>query len=173
MIHIIAGKYKGRKFTEGNIPGVRPTLARVKKSVMQILEPFEGKTVLDLFSGVGTLGIEALSRGADKVTFVEKDFRAVQYLKKNLLTICSSEQFSIIKMDVHRYLKRNRDQFDIIIADPPYSQVDFQALLDDVKPMLNSNGIFCMEMRKTKIEGKEFRIKLYGRTQVVFWESGS
>ncbi len=173
MIHIIAGKYKGRKFNEGHIPGVRPTLAQVKKSVMQILEPFDGKSVLDLFAGVGTMGIEAISRGADSVTFVEKDHRAFQILRRNLASICPNESFLTLKMDVRRYLLGYDDQFDIILADPPYGFIEFSQLLEEIKPLLKPDGIFCMEMRKTKIDGDEFRIKLYGKTQIVFWKNVS
>lgn len=173
MIHIISGKYKGRKFSEGNIPGVRPTLARVKKSVMQILEPFEGKSVLDLFSGVGTMGIEALSRGADSVSFVENDLRTVQILKKNTYLICQGDQFQIMRMDVSKYLSGCHEQFDIVFADPPYGQVEFKKLLDEVKPVLSENGTFCMEMRKSKLDGNHYRVKHYGKTQVVFWKKAS
>ena len=173
MIHIISGKYKGRKFSEGNIPGVRPTLARVKKSVMQILEPFEGKSVLDLFAGVGTLGIEALSRGADSVSFVENDPRAVQTLRKNIFLICNSDTYRIMRMDVFRYLSGCHEQFDIILADPPYGHVEFGKLLEDIKPLLNENGTFCMEMRKSKLDGDYYRVKHYGKTQVVFWKNAS
>ena len=64
MATVIRGKYKGRKFFSANNPKIRPTQGRVKKSMMEILEPFKGRNVLDLYSGIGTLGIEALSRGA-------------------------------------------------------------------------------------------------------------
>ena len=73
MIRIISGRYKGHRLNNISSKNIRPTQARVKKSMLQILEPFNGKTVLDLFSGSGSLGIEALSRGASKVVSVENN----------------------------------------------------------------------------------------------------
>ena len=70
MTIIISGKYRGRKLLDLKNPLVRPTQARVRKSMLQILEPFQDSSVLDLFSGIGTLGIEAISRGAKSVIMV-------------------------------------------------------------------------------------------------------
>ena len=84
MISIIAGKYKGRKLHDLKNLHIRPTQAKVRKSVFQILEPFDGMEVLDLYAGVGTLGIEAMSRGANRVVFVEKNRRVLKVLKKNI-----------------------------------------------------------------------------------------
>ena len=84
MISIIAGKYKGRKLYDVKDLHVRPTQAKVRKSVFQILEPFDGMEVLDLYAGVGTLGIEAMSRGASRADFVEKNCRVFKVLKKNV-----------------------------------------------------------------------------------------
>ena len=84
MISIIAGKYKGRKLYDVKDLHVRPTQAKVRKSVFQILEPFKGLDILDLYAGVGTLGIEAMSRGANRVVFVENNRRVFTVLKKNI-----------------------------------------------------------------------------------------
>ena len=73
MIRIISGQYKGHTLSSISTNKIRPTQARVKKSMLQILEPFDGKVILDLFSGSGSLGIEALSRGALKVVSVENN----------------------------------------------------------------------------------------------------
>ena len=82
MISVIAGKYKGRKLYDLKDLPVRPTQAKIRKSIFQILEPFAGMEVLDLYAGVGTLGIEAMSRGANRVVFVEKNRRVFKVLKK-------------------------------------------------------------------------------------------
>ncbi len=173
MITIIAGKYRGRKLGGISHPGIRPTLARVKKSVMQILEPFTGKNVLDLYAGIGTIGIEALSRGAKSITAVERDYSIFQILQSNYEKICNADVFRLIKMDVHHHLSQEDQQYDIILADPPYRTVKFEDLRADVQPHLKNGGIFCMEMKKAPIEDREVRIKLYGRTQVVFWRKSS
>ncbi len=171
MIRIIAGRYKGRKLVESHSPLIRPTLARVKKSMLQILEPFSHKRVLDLFCGVGTLGIEAVSRGADSVTFVERDYQIFRILSRNINDICREDSHRLYRMDVRKYIALADETFDIIIADPPYGTFKFETLLDKVKPLLNPGGVFCMEMRKTPIADDSLRIKLYGKTQVVFWRA--
>ena len=84
MIKIIAGKYKNRKLKIFKLHNVRPTQARVRKSIMDVLQNFHNQSVLDLFSGVGTLGIESFSRGAKSVTFVDNDSKVLNVLKKNL-----------------------------------------------------------------------------------------
>ena len=87
MISVIAGKFKGRKLYNLKDLHLRPTQARVKKSIFQILEPFDGMEILDLYAGVGTLGIEAISRGASRAVFVEKDRRVYKILEKFLFLI--------------------------------------------------------------------------------------
>ena len=87
-----------------------------RKSIMEILHPFEGKKVLDLFAGVGTLGIESISRGAKSVVFVENNFKAIKVLKKNIDILDMRDNFSIINSDVIRYLKFDDEKFDLIFA---------------------------------------------------------
>lgn len=171
MITIIAGKYRGRKLMGVSDPGVRPTLARVKKSVMQILEPFGGAEVLDLYAGIGTLGIEALSRGARSVTAVEKNYSIFRILRQNFEKICHEDEYHLVKMDVHHHLTLEDREYDLILADPPYHTEKFEELKTAVLPYLKSGGIFCMEMKKTPLEARDVRIKLYGKTQVVFWRN--
>ena len=171
MIKIISGKFKGRKLQD--IPNlyVRPTQAVVRKSMMQILEPFDGASVLDLYAGVGTLGLEALSRGASQLTSVESNRLVLETLRKNIELICKDEDVSIKAMDVSRFLKMNLKKYDIIIADPPYTKVDYFELKKLVKPFLNKDGIFCMEMKCSHIEDETARIKKYGSSQVIFWKA--
>jgi len=103
MTSVIAGKYKGRKLFDVKNLHVRPTQAKVRKSIFQILEPFDGLEVLDLYAGVGTLGIEAMSRGASRVVFVEKNRRVFKVLKKNI-DLFEPENSKLILMDVKKYL---------------------------------------------------------------------
>ena len=171
MIKIISGKYKGRKLQEVPNLYVRPTQAVVRKSMMEILGPFEDLSVLDLYAGVGTLGIEAMSRGANFTTFVECNKEVFTVLKKNTNLICSKSpeaNFELKLMDVARFLEINLKKYDIIIADPPYTKVDYFELKQMVKPFLKDNGVFCMEMKKTPINDPLARIKVYGSSQVVF-----
>ena len=171
MIKIISGKFKGRKLQEVPNLYVRPTQAVVRKSMMQILEPFHGASVLDLYAGVGTLGLEALSRGASQLTSVESNRLVLETLQKNIELICDNEDVAIKSMDVNRFLEINLKKYDIIIADPPYTKVDYFELKELIKPFLNEDGVFCMEMKRCLINDDTARIKKYGSTQVVFWRA--
>ena len=96
MSTIIAGKYKGRNIKIHNLKNVRPTLAKVKKSIFQILEPIDNKKVLDLYSGTGSIGLEFLSRGAKMVTMVEKSRKLTSILHENILKIHFDSNYKII-----------------------------------------------------------------------------
>ena len=173
MISVIAGKYKGRKLFDVKDLHVRPTQAKVRKSVFQILEPFGDMKVLDLYAGVGTLGIEALSRGASRVEFVEKNRRVFKVLKKNL-ELFDSERCGLFLTDALQFLSRIKNQcYDIIFADPPYdTEVSYHSIREKVENILKPGGIFCMEMKEDPIEIlSNVRVKHYGSTQVVFWRS--
>ena len=173
MISVIAGEYKGRKLYDVKKLHVRPTQAKVRKSVFQILEPFNNMIVLDLYAGVGTLGIEAMSRGASRVVFVEKNRRVFNVLKKNI-ELFESEQCDLFLTDTSQFLSRAKNQhFDIIIADPPYTEVGFYSIKEKVKNTLKPGGIFCMEMKKEPIDEPNVRVKHYGSTQVVFWRDAA
>ena len=173
MTSVIAGKFKGRKLFEVKNLHVRPTQAKVRKSIFQILEPFDGLEVLDLYAGVGTLGIEAMSRGASRVVFVEKNRKVFKVLQKNI-DLFNPKISQLILTDVKQYLARIKNQyFDIILADPPYAEVSFASVKEKAEHLLKPGGIFCMEMKKKSIEDKNVRVKHYGSTQVVFWKSAA
>ena len=173
MISVIAGKYKGRKLYDVKNLHVRPTQAKVRKSVFQILEPFDGMEVLDLYAGVGTLGIEAMSRGASRVVFVEKNRRVFKILRKNI-DLFDSKKCDVFLSDSLQFINRMKNQnYDIVFADPPYAEVSFQSVKAKVEKILKPKGIFCMEMKKEPIELPDIRVKHYGSTQVVFWRSAA
>ena len=173
MISLIAGKYKGKKLYHFSNLHVRPTQAKIRKSVFQILGPFDGLEVLDLYAGVGTLGFEALSRGATRAVFVEKDRHVYRILEKNT-ALFRNEKMRLHLSDAVQFISRTKnEQFDIIFADPPYSMTDFNHLKDKVLNCLKPDGIFCMEMKKQDIDALPDRIKYYGNTQVVFWKASA
>ena len=171
MINIIAGKYKGQKLFHINNNNVRPTQAKVRKSIFDILGSLNNKTILDLYSGVGSFGIESLSRGASHLTSVESNSSVFKILLKNIKKICPEDDIKLHRSTVDRFLNINNNKFDIIFADPPYGEFDFFNLKENISKFLNLNGIFCMEMKKQEFDEHEnnIRIKHYGNTQVVFW----
>ena len=171
MISLIAGKYKGRKLYNCKNMNVRPTQAKVRKSVFQILAPFDGLEVLDLYAGVGTLGFEAISRGAIRAVFVENDRRVYKILEKNT-ALFDNEKMRLHLSDAVQFISRiHSERFDIIFADPPYTMANYQHLKEKIQTCLKPNGIFCMEMKKQDIDESNTRIKYYGNTQVVFWKA--
>ena len=172
MIRIIAGNLKGRKLANINKDILRPTQAVVRKSIMDSIRLFDNKKVLDLFAGVGTLGIEAMSRGAKEVVFVEKKYKVISILKKNIEKCDLIESSTIIKTDVISYLDNDNRTYDIIFADPPYRSYPFEEIFPKVSTLLNNNGIFCYESNKQNITISDtFKIKYYGNTQVTLWEN--
>ena len=173
MISLIAGKYKGKKLYQFRSTHVRPTQAKIRKSIFQILEPFNGMEVLDLYAGVGTLGFESLSRGASRAVFVEKNQHVYKILEKNT-ALFPNEKIRLHLSDAVQFISRiHNERFDIIFADPPYTMTNFQHLKESVLNCLKPNGIFSMEMKKQDIDISPFRIKYYGNTQVVFWKAAA
>ena len=148
MIKVIAGKYKSRKLLQVPKTNVRPTQAVVRKSMLDILGDLTGFNVLDLYSGVGTLGIESISRGATSLVSVEKDKFTHRILKENLDMICMEDDTMTYNMDVIHFLKFNNSTFDLIMADPPYNVDVYSYLNDNLRTILNPSGILCIEMKK-------------------------
>ena len=171
MIKIIAGKYKNRKLKYFNIQSVRPTQARVRKSMFDTLGNIEGKTVLDLFCGIGTIGIEGISRGVKSVNFIDHNIKALNVLKKNLnLLDVNKESYSVIKSDVINYLINEKNKYDLIIADPPYGKFSFIDLIPKISPILRDGGVFCYESKKEKHTlDLNLKIKNFGNSQLIFW----
>jgi 16S rRNA (guanine966-N2)-methyltransferase len=122
-MRVIAGLYKGRILKTVNDLSVRPATDRVKQTLFDMLASrvaMEGAHVLDLFAGSGSLGIEALSRGADHVTFVETNPDATEYIERNVEALGCGAQVEIVLMDAMHYLRETQEHFSLIFADPPY-----------------------------------------------------
>tara|TARA_B100000959_G_C14917237_1_gene597892 strand:+ start:759 stop:1283 length:525 start_codon:yes stop_codon:yes gene_type:complete len=172
MIRILAGKYKNKKLKHFNFTNVRPTQARVKKSMFDSLRNIKNKKVLDLFCGVGTIGIEAISRGAASVTFVDNNYKAINLLKENLSLIPITTTNSIVCSDVFKFLNKETNMFDIIIADPPYNKYFFIDFLPFMSKILCNQGIFCYETNKKEIlTDLNLKVKKFGNTQLIFWRN--
>jgi 16S rRNA (guanine966-N2)-methyltransferase len=125
-MRIISGSSKGKKLFTPKQTSLRPTSDRVKESLFNILgEEISGKAVLDLFAGTGNLGIEALSRGARRVTFVENTREAYRLIERNLLSCQMGDRSEILLKEVDRGLRllhAKGECFDLIFMDPPYEK---------------------------------------------------
>ncbi|MBC7741091.1 MAG: 16S rRNA (guanine(966)-N(2))-methyltransferase RsmD [Bdellovibrionaceae bacterium] len=140
-MRIISGRFKGRVLTSFQEDHIRPTTDRVKESLFnKWMGTLEDAQVLDLFSGTGSLGLEALSRGASRVDFVEQNVRSIQILKKNIdLLKLSKDEYSILKQDVLAYLKKYQGPaYAFILIDPPFTE----KMAHDVMLALDSSNCF-------------------------------
>jgi len=153
-MRVIAGKYKGRKLAAPAGRDIRPTTDKTKEAMFSILA-FElpDARVLDLFSGTGSLGIEALSRGAASCVFCEKSRQALDQIRENLDHCDIGDEARIQPGDVARSLERFGDlgeKFDVILMDPPYGQGLCQQALGiiDEHDLLEEGGIIICEHRK-------------------------
>lgn len=120
-LRIVAGELGGRVILVPGRPGLRPTGDRVREAWFSALGPLEGVSVLDLFAGSGALGIEALSRGAPRVDFVEADGRLAAALRSNLQELGVSDRADVHRGDVFAFLESHRSRrWDVALADAPY-----------------------------------------------------
>lgn len=153
-MRVVAGERKGMplKAIVGNT--TRPTTDKVKESIFNIIGPFfDGGTALDLFAGSGGLGIESLSRGAERAIFIEKDAKAFQVLQENIKKCRYEEHTELFRIDAKRAVKAllKRDiTFSLVFLDPPYHQKEYydlvQLLVDNEK--IQQNGIILCEHAK-------------------------
>lgn len=122
---VISGILKGRNIKGYNIPGTRPTMDRVKESVFSTIQNnIKESVVLDLFAGSGSLGIEAISNGAEYCYFVDNNKEVIKVLNENINNFNIKEKSKILHLDYNKaikYLKENNIKVDIIFIDPPYS----------------------------------------------------
>lgn len=176
-MRVIAGKARGRKLLSA--PGIRPITDRVKSALFDILgERIEGARFLDLFAGTGSVGIEALSRGAEKAVFVERDPAVARILRENLRRTGLEDRATVVQEDVFRFLNREPSQtFDVIyIAPPQYRGLWSQTLLAlDGKGFLAPGGlavaqIFPKEFEELPLVNLELQDKRrYGSTLLCFY----
>jgi 16S rRNA (guanine966-N2)-methyltransferase len=124
-MRVIAGEAKGRTLVVPRGGGTRAATDRIRETLFAILEPeLEGARVADLFAGAGSLGIEALSRGATRATFVERGAEALKAIRRNLETTGFADRSEVVAANVIAYLdSRPRGPFDIVFCDPPFADV--------------------------------------------------
>jgi 16S rRNA (guanine966-N2)-methyltransferase len=145
-MRVIAGIYKGRKLYTAKGDWLRPTSDRNREFLFAYLgNLIEEARVVDLFAGTGSLGIEALSRGASSATFVDAAFAAIQVLRKNLQFV---EQPTLVcRQDAQVFLHQSVPPAEFIFADPPYEFTDFAALMELIRArrLLAPNGWLVYE----------------------------
>lgn len=180
-MRVISGIAKGRRLRAPAGLRVRPTADRVRQTIFDMLGTTEGDRVLDLFAGSGSLGIEALSRGAAAAVFVESDASAIAAIRSNLESTGLAEAADVVRAPVDRYLGGTVSQgFDLVFLDPPYERgLGFAAgTLTTLAAggWVAPGGMVVLESAAGPVQIpaglREVRTKTFGRTQVTMIVNG-
>ena len=182
MIRITGGKFKKRKLISIN-NFVRPTSSLKREAFFSIIESYairnsinlyKNKIFLDLFAGIGTMGLESISRGMDKVIFFENNIEVLNILKKNCLAFCQNNQFTIYDKDIiNSELEIEFKNISVIYIDPPYKKYNLTKLLNNLINKINNDTLIALEAsEKDNIEIPKnidlFQKKTYGKTIIYF-----
>lgn len=152
-MRIIAGRFKGRRLKTPTWEGLRPTSDKLRETLFNVMSPrIDGARLLDGYAGTGAIGIEALSRGAEHVTFIERDLRGAALIRENLRA-CGAAGYTIEQADIRVALARMPAgvMFDIIVLDPPYGERGAGEVLDEAAWRLARDGVLVLE-RATRVE---------------------
>ena len=178
-MRITGGKFGGRTLKVPKSDAIRPTQDRVREALFSILAPeLAGADFLDLFAGCGAVGLEALSRGARSVTFVEKDRKHLTVLRENVAAVGAAAQ--VVAADCYRFLEGfSGSGFAIAFADPPYALGEARGYASVLATLASRNvvrpgGIFVAEMtavqRAEETPGWDLlRDRTYGKTRLCIW----
>ncbi len=182
-MRIVSGSMRGTKlYTLDGMDVTRPTLDRVKESLFNILNfKIKNSIILDLFAGSGALGLEAISRGAEKTYFCDSSFEAIKIINKNIEKTRCKDKTVVIQKDYKKALEKFANdalKFDIIFLDPPYktdyTKESIKIILE--KDLLNEDGIIIIEtdIEKEVLEEIQdfsvdiYDVRKYGRVSLIF-----
>lgn len=173
-MRVISGKYKGKNILGFDINGTRPTMDRVKESMFASIQNYvKDATVLDLFAGSGSLGIEALSNGASTCYFVDNNKIAINTINQNIKGVDNSIVIKNDYIDALKYFKENNIKFDLILLDPPYKD----NLLNNAIKLIGEfdllKGILVCETEDYEIDTKYelIKSKKYGSKEVKIYKN--
>jgi 16S rRNA (guanine966-N2)-methyltransferase len=140
-LRIVAGKWRSRLLDIAEVPGLRPTSERIRETLFNWLAPtIAGSRCLDLFAGTGALGLEALSRGAARVVFVEKSPQAANTLERNIDLVEGASAATVQRTDAFEFMAQDHsNSFDIIFLDPPFAA----DMLDDLCRLLDQGSLLA------------------------------
>ena len=183
-MRIIAGQFKGKKILDPRDKNTRPLKDLVKESIFNIIDhsnklsiKINNSNILDLFSGVGSFGLEALSRGANHITFVENYSDVLAVLKKNIKSFELDSRCRIVEKNIFNDLNFNKfdKNFDIIFLDPPFKEKEIGSLIIKIhnSKILKSEGIIIIHRNSKRTDSfpTELNIlekKIYGISKIFF-----
>ena len=182
-MRIISGTLKGRLINFLKNSKTRPLKDTVKENIFNILKhsnfiktKIESSNILDLYSGVGSFGIECISRGAKKVTFIEQDIEAANLLKENLIKLSIVNSAKIYNKKIESIFDENmKEKFNIFFFDSPFKNLDYINLLELIekyKIYKSDHIVIIHREKKTHDDLKDFlniiETKIYGRSKIIF-----
>ena len=183
-MRIISGSFKGKKILEPKDKQTRPLKDLTKESIFNVIThsnkfkiDFNNSTILDLFSGVGSFGLECLSRGVKEVIFVENYNLVLPILEKNLSNLTKINNYKVIKKDIYnKKIFKNLDKkFDIIFLDPPYKDKNINLIFKNIENfnILNKDAILIIHRHKNELDNfpSNFKVieeKKYGVSKIIF-----
>lgn len=178
ILKITGGTLRGRSLSEKGNSRIRPTSARVREAIFNVLqEKITGANILDIYAGTGCLSLEALSRGASKATLVEKDEIALTLIKKNFSDTQLLSQYRLIKGSSPAALSTLTGPYDLIFADPPYKKTISNEEAIIISELLSYDGLFVYEHRSSYNPAeylgsmKVVERRKYGESTISYFES--
>ena len=184
-MRIIGGTYKGIKIFESIDKNTRPLKDLVKESILNILEHskdskinLNNSSILDLFSGTGSFGLECISRGASKVYFVENYKQSLKILYKNIKKLKCEKKTTVFNKDVFNFFENQaikNEKLDLIFLDPPYKEKNIEIILENIVKLklLKKSGLIVLHRHKKSKDNinNKFNIKRsvkYGISKIIF-----
>ena len=182
-MRIISGDLKGKTIAFLKSSVTRPLKDSVKENIFNILKHsnlltvnLKNSNILDLYSGIGSFGLECISRGAKQVTFVEKDKNAFSILNENLINLNIEERSTIIKENIEFFLKEGLfEKFEIIFLDPPFSDNSYLGILKSIRErkICKKNHVIIVHREKKSLDNFKdilhpIIVKQYGRSKIIF-----
>ncbi|MDD4608269.1 MAG: 16S rRNA (guanine(966)-N(2))-methyltransferase RsmD [Bacilli bacterium] len=179
-MRIVSGKYRGRKIEGYDLKGTRPTMDRIKESMIAMIQnKIKGSICLDLFSGSGAIGLELLSNGAKKCYFVDYSSEAIDVLNNNIKALNIDEEYDVINKDYNDaliYFKNNNIKFDLIFLDPPYNEHWINEILEKIVQynLLNMGGTVMCEYENEAVGNQTLTLmkeRKYGSKYIKIYKN--
>jgi 16S rRNA (guanine(966)-N(2))-methyltransferase RsmD len=175
-MRIVGGKLRHRIINMTNLETTRETQDKVRQAIFNMIGPyFDGGVCLDLFAGSGAMGIEAYSRGVDKIILNDLNNKALDVCKTNCKSLGIND-VEFYNLDYKVFLENYNSTFDLIILDPPYKMDNIDEIIELCNPKLNNNGLLVFEMEKNSKYKEEYenlyliKDKTYGIKKVIIYE---
>lgn len=175
-MRILAGDYRAREFDQPKSALVRPMSQKARAAIFDVLGSIKGSTVLDLYAGSGAIGLEALSRAATQVVFIEKNAQVAAVIRCNIAKLGVAAQTQVFAGEAKIWLGRSkaRVKYDVIVADPPYAELN-PTILGRMADILAKDGVLVVS-HSSKISSPELKSlqlitsKTYGDTSLSFYK---